>query len=164
MKNKKNMKAENYNSELLDSMLDAISPEEQLSIDRKMMLAAKIYDAMKAKGWTQTIFAREMGKHPSEISKWLSGTHTFTSDTLWAIGDKLGVDLLPVKAVQKIVDVKFVPIVISAPPAEYESEKLHGIFSDLLFTDYISESVWNKYSTQINLNSKNYSLIQHADC
>lgn len=158
------MKAENYNSELLDSMLDAISPEEQLTIDRKMMLAAKIYDAMKAKGWKQTRFANEMGKQPSEISKWLSGTHTFTSDTLWAIGDKLGVDLLPVKEVPKIVDVKFVPLVVMAPPAEYESEQLHNIFSDSTIPAYIRESGGNKNSTLINLSSTKYSFTQYADC
>lgn len=85
-----------HNSELLNSLLRAITPEQQRNTDRKMLLAAKIYDAMKAKGWNQKTFAEKMGKQPSEISKWLSGTHSFTSDTLWSIGDMLGVDLLPV--------------------------------------------------------------------
>lgn len=163
MKNKKNMKAENYSSELLDSMLEKITPEEQQNIDRKMMLAAKIYDAMKAKGWNQTIFAREMGKQPSEISKWLSGTHSFTSDTLWAIGDKLGVDLLPVKAAQKIVEVKYLPIIITAPAASYEAEEAQSVFSDSSIPGYSAESFSRRYSTQMKIASTKFSYA-HADC
>lgn len=109
------MKAENYNSSLLDDLLQTISPEEQKNTNRRMMLAAKIYDAMKAKGWNQTQFAREMGKKDSEISKWLSGTHSFNADTLWAIGDKLDIDLLPVtKQQQNNIVIKYEPIVVKS--------------------------------------------------
>lgn len=163
MKNKKNMKAENYNSELLDSMLDAISPEEQLTIDRKMMLAAKIYDAMKSKGWNQTRLANEMGKQPSEISKWLSGTHTFTSDTLWAIGDKLGVDLLPVKDVRKIMEVKYQTIVVATTPAEYEYDRTRSIFNYSLITGCLAESLSRSYSVEIKADSNKISNA-YADC
>lgn len=97
MKNNNNKRKEaQQNSELLNSLLRSITPEQQRNTDRKMLLAAKIYDAMKAKGWNQKTLAEKMGKQPSEISKWLSGTHSFTSDTLWSIGDILRVDLLPV--------------------------------------------------------------------
>lgn len=61
MKSNKNSKAENYNSELLDEMLQQITPEEQFQIDQKMLRAATIYDEMKAKGW-------------DEITKLLSGS------------------------------------------------------------------------------------------
>jgi glycine cleavage system H lipoate-binding protein len=90
------MKADHHNTELLDSILTSITPEEQAHTDLKMLLAAKIHHAMKAKGWDQQVFAIESGKNTSEISKWLSGTHTFTSDLLWMIGDMLEVDLLRV--------------------------------------------------------------------
>lgn len=114
-KNKQDTKAKVHNSDLLSEMLNAITPGEQKNIDRKMMLAARIYDAMKAKGWNQKMLAEKMGKQPSEVSKWLSGTHTFTSDTLWAIGDMLGIDLLPVENLikdKKIEEVRYVPIYI----------------------------------------------------
>ncbi len=74
MNNNKNSKAESYNSELLDEMLQLITPEEQFQIDQKMLLAAKIYDAMIAKGWNEIILAQKMGIQPSEIRKLLSGT------------------------------------------------------------------------------------------
>lgn len=151
MKNKKNIEAENYSSDLLDTMLDAITPEMQKNINRKMMLAAKIYDAMKAKGWNQTRLSREMGKRPSEISKWLSGTHSFTSDTLWAIGDMLGIELLPVQEAQEVVEVKYVPIAIKAGVEEKRSAKAYSDFDNSLFLHSEAASFVNEYSAKINI-------------
>lgn len=58
-----------------------------------MMLAAKIADGIKAKGWNNSDLARELDQHNSVISKWLSGTHNFTADTLFDIESVLGIDL-----------------------------------------------------------------------
>src|SRR4051812_22754310 len=97
MKMNKLTPAEEHHSDALKDILQEITPQEQQRIDNKMLLAAKIDDARVAKGWSQTKFAEEMGKQPSEISKWLSGTHNFTSDTLWDIEEKLCVELIALK-------------------------------------------------------------------
>ena len=60
-------------------------------VERKMRIAAHIEDAMNQAGLTKTQFARLMGKYPSEITKWLSGTHNFTSDLLTEIEVTLGI-------------------------------------------------------------------------
>lgn len=80
----------------LTGLLSKITPNLQEQTDYKMNLAAKIYQAMKAKGWNQTIFAEEMGKKASVISRWLSGTHNFEADTLFGIQKKLHTRLLDV--------------------------------------------------------------------
>ncbi|HEY6082286.1 MAG TPA: helix-turn-helix transcriptional regulator [Chitinophagaceae bacterium] len=162
-KNKKNKKAENYSSHLLESMLNLITPEEQTNIDRKMMLAAKIYDGMKAKGWNQVKFAEEMGKQPSEISKWLSGTHTFTSDTLWAIGDKLDIELLPVRQVQKMIEVKYIPIVVKAEISEEEPEAMAGIFEDATSSQQKGTFFIRQYSHKMKIVPTRLS-DKHANC
>ena len=59
-----------------------------------MRLAMKIADAIEASGMTKKDFAARLGKHPSEISKWLSGTHNFTHDTLFEISKVLDIDLI----------------------------------------------------------------------
>lgn len=59
-------------------------------VERKMRIAAYIEDAMTRAGLTKSQFARLMGKYPSEITKWLSGTHNFTSDLLTEIEVTLG--------------------------------------------------------------------------
>ena len=75
-----------------------ISPLEQTKTDTKMIIAAKIDEAMKAKGWKNKDLLEAVGKeNPSIVTKWLSGTHNFTVDTLVEIENALGIQLLNVK-------------------------------------------------------------------
>jgi|GEM_PF-1503460 transcriptional regulator with XRE-family HTH domain len=74
--------------------LQNIDPQKRLAISRRMQLAAYLDECRVAKGWSQKDLAEALGKHPSEISKWLSGTHNFNMETLWLLGDALGVDLV----------------------------------------------------------------------
>lgn len=88
----------NYSSDLIDHLLDNIKPEEQEQIDYKMKLAAKIYAALKDKGWKNLDLAKALDlKSPSLVSKWLSGTHNFTIDTLVDIQRVLDIRLLDVE-------------------------------------------------------------------
>ena len=87
-------KARNYTSKLIDDLLEEVSFEEQEITDKRMLLAAKIDEAIKAKGWNKQDFAKAIDKYPSEISKWLSGTHNFNSDTLFDIERVLGIKLI----------------------------------------------------------------------
>lgn len=52
----------------------------------KMKLAAELDDLIEQRGLSKGDFADRVGKHPSEITKWLSGTHNLTTDTLSEIG------------------------------------------------------------------------------
>lgn len=90
-------KARNYTSDILDELLSEITPEEQRRTDKRMLLAARIDDAMKAKGWKKGDLAREMNKQPSVITRWLSGTNNFESDTLFDIERVLGINLITLK-------------------------------------------------------------------
>ena len=64
---------------------------------RKMIVAARIADALEAAGLSQKEFAQMMGKQPSEISDWLSGERNFTIETLADIEDVLKIDILNVE-------------------------------------------------------------------
>ena len=80
---------------IVDELLDSVSPLEQSKTDARMMLAAKIANAMKAKNWKNKDLLKAVGKdNPSVISKWLSGTHNFTLDTLVELEHALNVKLL----------------------------------------------------------------------
>lgn len=84
-----------YSRRLVESLLDSIDPLEQTKTDAKMILAAKIADAMKSKGWKNKDLLAALKKGtPSVITKWLSGTHNFTIDTLVEIGQALEIDLI----------------------------------------------------------------------
>lgn len=92
-----NSKKEKYNKDILGEILSEITPQEQKRTDNRMMLAAKIKDGMDAKGWKNKHLAKALIQQPSVITKWLSGTHNFTSDTLSDIEDVLGINLLAVE-------------------------------------------------------------------
>lgn len=64
------------------------------SVASRMRKAAQIADAMKAAGISKKQLADSMHKQPSEVTKWLSGTHNFTQKTLLAISAVLKVDVV----------------------------------------------------------------------
>ncbi len=95
-----------YTSGILANLLDKISDEQQHVVDRKMMIAQKIYLVMQQKNISKKQLAEMLEVQPSVVTKWLSGTHNFTLETLARIEHTLGVDLLNVnlaKPVKKLV-------------------------------------------------------------
>lgn len=87
----KNNKAEGNTSEFLEKSLANIDPVKREYVDAKMLIAVRIDDLRVAKGWTKSQFAERLGKQPSEVSKWLSGTHNFTIEVLVTIAFAFGV-------------------------------------------------------------------------
>lgn len=88
-------KNENKQKSSIDSLLDKITPEQQARTDNRMMLAVSIADAMEEKGWNNKRLMEALGKkNPSEITRWLSGTHNFTIDTLTDLERVLDKDFL----------------------------------------------------------------------
>ena len=87
--NKRNI----YNSKIINDILEDTTPDAFAKNQKRMLLAARIDEAIKAKGWKKNQFASKIGKTPSEISKWLSGTHNFTADTLFRIEFILDIQL-----------------------------------------------------------------------
>ena len=55
---------------------------ESVIIARRKRTAEEILDALEASGMSRKEFATKMGRQPSEVTKWLSGKHNFTSDLL----------------------------------------------------------------------------------
>lgn len=91
---KKTTKARQINSASLQALFDELSPLEMEQTKVKMQLAARIEDYVNAKGWSKSEFATRVGKNPSEITKWFSGTQNFTIDVLSEISLSLGVPLI----------------------------------------------------------------------
>jgi transcriptional regulator with XRE-family HTH domain len=108
----KTNKPELYNSNIIDEMFGEISQEDFEKTTRKMKLAAKIADAIKSKGWKKSEFAKIVKQQPSVISKWLSGTHNFTTDTLIDLEHILNIKLLDVdQKAESVVYVRNIEVV-----------------------------------------------------
>jgi len=104
-------KQDTYNSNLIDELLQGISPEELERTNKRMLLAARIDDAITKKGWKKKDLAKALDKTPSEISKWLSGTHNFTIDTLFDIEKILDIDLINIQEKQIESTIKLIAYV-----------------------------------------------------
>ncbi len=90
---KKSKPARKHKSAVLSSLLSEITPLEKAKVEQKMTLAVRIDDLIKGKGYSRKAFAETLGKNPSEVTKWLSGTHNFTIDTLAEIAYTLEVTI-----------------------------------------------------------------------
>lgn len=65
--------------------------------DRRKNIARQIRQAMNEAGINNVQLAERMGKTPSHVTKWLSGKHNFTSDTLAELSIVLGVNITGVE-------------------------------------------------------------------
>lgn len=57
---------------------------------RRRRIAEEIGDALKELGLTKKEFAARMHRQPSEVTRWMSGNHNFTSDLLEEMSIVLG--------------------------------------------------------------------------
>jgi transcriptional regulator with XRE-family HTH domain len=101
---------------IIDTWLDENgSPEIAKLVEKNLAIANKIQELLKERGLKAVDLARLLNKKPSEISKWLTGTHTFTTKTITKIETVLGVDIIHVEA-QK----EYVYLTVHVAPEEQE--------------------------------------------
>ncbi|WP_220100763.1 helix-turn-helix domain-containing protein [Chitinophaga oryzae] len=83
--------ARKYSSKIIADVMASITPLESLQVETRFVLAGRIAGIMDSRHMSNKELAARMGKNPSEISRWLSGTHNFTIDTLSEIAIALEV-------------------------------------------------------------------------
>lgn len=81
------------NNSMIQGLLNEITPSERYCIRQKMRTAVVLENLMKQKGYSKGSLAVALKKKPSVITKWLSGTHNFTIETLADISFLMGVSL-----------------------------------------------------------------------
>ena len=113
----------------------------------RMRLAITIADAIAQSGFTQKEFAERMNKKPSEISKWLSGTHNFTIDTLYDISRELGITLIDDRSAAW----KMAPIMENS----YEQVSMQHFFQ----TGQSRKRISSKQSIYASLNERNNMIM-----
>ena len=81
---------------LFRQCLAAIPAEQKAEFELSYGIAERISEILKSKGLTQKEFAGQLNKRESEISKWLTGRHNFTMQTIAKIETALGCKLIDV--------------------------------------------------------------------
>ena len=91
---------------LFRECLAAIPEEHKAEFDLSFAIATRIEEVLKRKGMTQRELAQRLGKRESEVSKWLTGRHNFTTNTLARISLALGAPIINVatSSYKEVVD------------------------------------------------------------
>lgn len=91
----------------IDTWLDENgSPEIAKLVEKNLAIADKIQELLKDRDLKPADLARMLEKKPSEISKWLTGTHTFTTKTITKIETVLGEDIIHIEAQKEYIYLK----------------------------------------------------------
>ncbi|MCK0137178.1 MULTISPECIES: helix-turn-helix transcriptional regulator [Flavobacteriaceae] len=94
------MKKNNIINEWLNENND---PVIERLVKRNLAIANKVRNILDEKGLSDKDFAKMLNKTPSEISKWLSGTHNFTGKSIIKMELALEERLLHVEPVKEYV-------------------------------------------------------------
>ena len=81
---------------LFRQCLAEIPAEQKAEFELSYGIAERISEILKSKGLTQKEFAGQLNKRESEISKWLTGRHNFTMQTIAKIETALGCKLIDI--------------------------------------------------------------------
>lgn len=146
-------KQEKYKSNLIGSLLSEMSSTESEKIRNRMLLAAKIEDKMNSLKIKKSEFAELIGKQPSVITKWFSGTHNFTVDTLWDIEHILNLSLVNLKEEKSETKIVLQTNVSSRGSFRHDSKKVH--FSESIFSSEGFISYQNQLTRNLSSNVTN---------
>jgi transcriptional regulator with XRE-family HTH domain len=81
------------------------NPEHKAFVKKNLDVIEQVMHLLNQRNWTQKTLAQKLQKSESEISKWMSGLHNFTFQTIIKLEQVLGSPILvtPVKYRQTIV-------------------------------------------------------------
>jgi len=71
-----------------------IKPENRQFVSKNLAITEQIYSLLKERCWSQKEFAKRLGKHESEVSRWLSGLHNLTLDSIVKMEVALGKEII----------------------------------------------------------------------
>jgi len=80
----------------LEERRKSISKDVDISVRQSFDIVDRIHEILGNQGKEQKDLAHLLGKNESEISKWMSGTHNFTINTLAKIQAVLGESIIHV--------------------------------------------------------------------
>ncbi len=83
-------------STIFERAVQRLSPEKLDEVRLSVEVVERIYDLMEKYAINQKELAQKLGKHPSEVNKWLSGTHNFTFKTIIRLENIFGEPILSV--------------------------------------------------------------------
>ena len=81
-------------NDLFRQCLATIPEEQKAEFEISFEIAERISEVLKSNNLTQKDFARRLHKRESEVSKWMTGRHNFTMQTIAKIETALGCKII----------------------------------------------------------------------
>lgn len=102
---------------LFRECLAAVPEERKAEFELSFAIATRIDEILRRKGMTQRELAQRLGKRESEVSKWLTGRHNFTTNTIARISLALGTSVInvPTYAYDEIIEPKSAMVAEDVP-------------------------------------------------
>jgi predicted transcriptional regulator len=88
-----NNKNKRTSNPLIKKLMANASPLDRIKNKNRVEIACTIDDLIKERNYSYIDFAKKINKQPSEISKFVSGTHNFTIDILAEIAFGLNISI-----------------------------------------------------------------------
>ncbi|MRG47187.1 helix-turn-helix domain-containing protein [Chitinophaga sp. SYP-B3965] len=82
----------------LDLIYERVPEHTKVLVSKSFDISERILDILEEKHWTQKDLGERLSKKESEISKWMKGTHNFTSEMIAKIEIALGQMILDSKS------------------------------------------------------------------
>lgn len=113
---------------VVQRLRERIKPENRIFVKKNIAISDQIEAILEEKGWSQKEFAQKLEKNESEISKWLSGTHNLTLQSIAKIEAVLEADIIttPIEACKKYKSVEYVTLRVDAQLNENQPVKFKG--------------------------------------
>lgn len=112
---------EPYHSAILDELLAGITLQQQEKVSLKMQIAVRIADRLGELRMQKKELAKACGlKGSSMVTKWLSGGHNFTLDTLVDISHALGLSVADLLRAEEEKVVFSSTVIVQAPALTQE--------------------------------------------
>lgn len=83
-----------YSSKAILRLREQTTPQETGKVDAKLALSARIAEGIELKFDSKGAFAEAIGVSQGLVSRWISGKHNFTVDTLVDIEQVLEIRLI----------------------------------------------------------------------
>lgn len=104
--------------DMLKQIRERTTPDQERFVDENMAIVDYIYQLLEEKKMKPIDLARKLEKTPAEISKWLSGTHNLTLQSITKIETALDerIILTPAEAKSQYEKVKYVTLKVYENP------------------------------------------------
>jgi transcriptional regulator with XRE-family HTH domain len=134
---------------VVQRLRERIKPENRIFVRKNLDISAQVYALLEQKGWSQKDFAQKLGKNESEVSKWLTGLHNITLQSIAKMEAVLEADIIvtPLEACEKYKTIEYITLTVSANSNEMPTTGFEGVFLAQSATQSVAHANLNPEGT-----------------